>query len=522
MQSIVGPPNKHQIFCKDWPFSGCVAAQSALSRGSGRAAVGNCQRSRRSNEHRNLARARPTIVKTDYRGTRSLAIVGLLVALLAGLGCASSARPDADRAMGARAADVSAGHERPRNIILFISDGCGPASFTLARDFLRTRGRASQLSLDGIRVGSVQTYATDALITDSASSATAYACGVKTRNGMIGMGPDSTIVQSVVEIAEAAGIATGLVATSRVTHATPASFAAHVPNRGMENEIAAQMVSAGVDLILGGGYRFFVPEGDGGARKDGRDLLAEARASGHDVALPGQRLEAITRLPAIGLFAADHLPYEVDREPGSIPSLAEMTTLALNLLSDDPDGFFLMVEGSRIDHAAHANDLGGHLHDILAYDEAIKVGLDFATGNGETLVISVSDHETGGLTIGRSVDGKSMYAWKPEVAAGLTGSHDAILEAIYDRGTAPADAVREFLGITDLTDSEVETLVKTTRSSANSVLGEIVGRRAFVGWTTGGHTAVDVNLYAFGPGSSAFHGHLDNAELGRLLLAFLK
>ena len=448
----------------------------------------------------------------------------LLILVLAGMGCASSARNQGTRALDARVdgLDAAVHDDRPRNIILFISDGCGPASFTLARDFLRTQGRGTQLALDGIRVGSVQTYASDALITDSASSATAYACGVKTRNGKIGMGPDSTAMPTVLEIAVAAGMRTGLVATSRVTHATPASFAAHVQNRGMESEIAAQMMSSGVDLILGGGQRFFLPKSAGGARDDARDLLAEARASGYSVVTPGQRLDTIRQLPALGLFADDHLPYEVDREKNVMPSLAEMTRTALNLLSDDPDGFFLMVEGSRIDHAAHDNDLGGHLNDIIAYDEAIRTGLDFAAGDGETLVISVSDHETGGLTVGRSVDGRSRYTWHPEVAAALTGSNDAIRAAINDRGATPEEAVRQYTGITDLSDVELDALSRATGLAANTVLGEIVGRRAFIGWTTGGHTAVDVNLYAYGPGSSAFHGHLDNAEVGRLLLGFVK
>lgn len=422
-------------------------------------------------------------------------------------------------------ADAAAQSASPRNIILFIADGCGPASFTLARDFVRTTRGVDRLVLDEILVGSVKTYAVGNNITDSASSATAYACGVKTRNGMIGLAPDSTDVETLVDLAHARGMSTGLVATSRITHATPAAFSSHVVNRVMEQEIAAQQISSGIALLLGGGRRFFEPSAAGGSRTDGRDLIAEARDLGYTVVGSADELRRLRALPALGLLTHDHLPYEIDRNRATksvAPSLAEMTAKAIELLSADEDGFFLMVEGSRIDHAAHMNDLGAHLREILAYDEAVGVGLDFASRDGSTLVVSVSDHETGGLTIGRSVAGRSEYWWDPNVAGAAAASHDTIRAAIFERNADPASAMLEYAGIEEMTWDEVEAINGATSSNANAVLGAVVGSRAHVGWTTTGHTAVDVNLYAFGPGAGALTGQLDNAELGRRLAGFIR
>lgn len=409
----------------------------------------------------------------------------------------------------------------PQNIILFVSDGCGPASFTMTRQFLAEQRQIGGLALDSILVGHVATRAANALITDSASSATAYACGIRTNNGMIGMAPDGSSRESLVEVAEAAGMSTGLVVTTRLTHATPASFSAHVPDRGMEAEIASQQVTSGVDLMIGGGRRFFLPESAGGSRDDGRDLLAEAADRGYRVVNDWLGVDTLSSLPVLAFLAADHMPYEVDR-PDSIPSLAAMTQRGIDLLSDDEDGFFLLVEGSRIDHAAHSNDAAGHVHDIIAYDAAVSVALRYARANENTLVVSVSDHETGGLTIGRSVDGRSKYEWHPDVLDQISASHDVILGAIRNDGRPAREVLESYTGITDFTDEEVGSLASGSWGAANAALGEMISRRTLIGWTTGGHTAVDVNLFAFGPGSERMKGHVENAELGSKLIALVK
>jgi alkaline phosphatase len=189
-----------------------------------------------------------------------------------------------------------------------------------------------------------------------------------------------------------------------------------------------------------------------------------------------------------------------------------MTAKALDLLDEDPDGFFLMVEGSRIDHAAHGNDAAAHLHDMLAYDAAVATALDFARRDGRTLVISVADHETGGLTLGR----RGASGWNPDVLSRVRASHSPIVSQLAEGGDVET-VLASYVGIDDLSDEERELFetAGTESGALSAALTQVVGHRAGVGWTTGGHTAVDVNLYAFGPGRESFIGNLDNAEVGR-------
>ena len=403
--------------------------------------------------------------------------------------------------------------EAPRNVVLFIGDGLGPSAVTMARDF---SGRP--LALDGILTGSASTAATSARVTDSAAGATALASGIKTYNGAIGVDTLERPVGTLLEAAEARGMATGLVATSRITHATPAAFAAHVPRRAMEAEIAAQMLDAGVEVVLGGGRMWFLPEAAGGARPDGRDLLAELQARGVVVATDPADFDAIAATPVLALFAPNHLDYEVDRTDQ--PSLAEMTMKALDLLDDAEHGFFLMVEGSRIDHAAHSNDPAGTVHDVLAFDAAVRAALDFAEADGRTLVVATADHETGGLSLGR--DG--VYDWDPASLARVSASAERMSELIAD-GTDPEAVLREHAAVDSLTaDERVELGLQDeldVRRIANRTLGHLVSRRALVGWTTGGHTAVDVGLWAAGPGAERFAGALANDAVGRAIADLL-
>lgn len=414
--------------------------------------------------------------------------------------------------------------EKPQNVILFIPDGFGPAQGTMARDFKRDHlGEGSALVMDAIEVGTIRTHATDNRVTDSASSATAYSTGVKTYNGAIGVDTERQPRATVLQAAKRKGMASGIVTTTRITHATPAAFVAHVPQRSMENEIAQHLLWTRPDVVIGGGQRFFLPESENGARTDGRNLIDEARAAGYNVALDRNAFDATDAMPFFALLADDHLAYEVDRHLTDEPSLAELTRKALDMLSPHEDGFFLMIEAGRIDHAAHGNDLAGTLHDILAFDEALRVALDFVEGDGNTLLISVADHETGGMTLGRNIDGRSHYGWYPDVVAAVRASHGPIVAALAVEGRDAADVIAEYAGIDDLSDEELEGLRASIADGrgTNSVLGEIIARRAVVGWTTGGHTGVDVRLHAVGPGSRALVGNHDNSFIGRHIAQML-
>ncbi|MEM8559275.1 MAG: alkaline phosphatase [Bacteroidota bacterium] len=433
----------------------------------------------------------------------------------------------------AQPSDAAPSSATPRNLIVLIPDGFGPTSQTMAREYLREiEGR--ELVLDRILTGAVRTYASDSRVTDSAASATAYASGIKTYNGAVGVDTMRAPVATLLEAAEARGMATGLVATSRITHATPASFSAHVPQRGMEDEIAAQMLEQGIEVILGGGRPNFLPTdnatGFAGRRTDGRDLVAVARERGYTVALDRAGFNAFSAVPlgsddtappVLGLFADSHLAYEIDRDPEVEPSLAEMTTFALAHLSRDPDGFFLMVEGSRIDHAGHGNDPVGHLHDILAFDDAVAEALAFAEADGETLIVVMADHETGGLSLGRNLNGRGIYDWRPDLLARATRSVEGML-ALVSSGAAPDSLMETHGGIDDLTDEERTALrdgLGVLRGPGNlrDTMAALLSERALVGWTTGGHTAVAVNLHSFGPHAERFAGVMENDAIGRTL-----
>ena len=455
--------------------------------------------------------------------SRPLAALAAALTLAACAGAPPADGTDGPFIEGTTATDVTqttmpAPPERPRNVVLFIADGFGPASATLGSAAAEARGDTWALG-DGLG-GSVETSATDNRVTDSAASATAYSCGLKTYNGAIAMTADKEPCPTVLERAEARGMATGLVATSRITHATPASFAAHVEQRGQEAEIAAQLVGAGVDVMLGGGMRFFQ------GREDGRDLVAELRASGVTVATDRAGFDALRAAPAAAILAESHLDYEVDRDASQQPSLAEMTAKALDLLSAAAPvaGFFVMIEASRIDHAAHGNDPVGHLGDILAYNEAVRVAREWAARDGETLVVATADHETGGMTLGRG----GAYFWDPAPLLRATSSIEALgprLNRSMETDGDPVELIREAAGVAELEEGMDEAIRGMMASGDETALREMVvgllSEPAGIGWTTSGHTAVDVGLYAWGPGAERFTGRMVNADVGRALFAAL-
>jgi len=295
------------------------------------------------------------------------------------------------------------GADRPKNVILLIGDGMGVAHLTLGH--LATGGlNAERMPVGGL----VKTFPLGGMVTDSAASGTAMATGHKTRNGMISISPEGDTLRTVLEYAEARGMATGLVATSQITHATPAVFAAHVSDRGMEEEIARQMTGSGVDVLIGGGWSYFLPkEIADSRRKDDIDLVGLLKKRMPVVMSVGELME----LEGVSSAAAFLAPLDCPPAKERTWSLAELTSMAIKILSSGGDGFFLMVEGSQIDWAAHDRDDDGILHEMKDFDGAVGIALDFAESEGATLVIMTSDHETGGFALhesskhsGRKVD----------------------------------------------------------------------------------------------------------------------
>jgi alkaline phosphatase len=323
-------------------------------------------------------------------------------------------------------ADTTYGSPHPsgkRNLIFMVSDGMGPTSLSLTRSFMQFQNGApfgEQLVLDQHLIGQSRTRSSSSLITDSAAGATAFSCGMKSYNGAISVTPDHEPCGTVLEAAKKAGYMTGLVVTTRITDATPACFAAHVNMRMEEDLIAEQMVGDNplgrvVDLMFGGGRCHFLPNStdDSSCRADDKDIVALAKKQGFsyiDDRAGFDKLKggAGIKLPMLGLFADTDIPYELDRrnENDVYPSLHEMAETAMRALSDatrDSDkGFFLMIEGSRIDHAGHHNDAAAQVHEVLAYDQAFTSVLEFLKNDKtEAVMVSTSDHETGGLATAR-------------------------------------------------------------------------------------------------------------------------
>ncbi len=306
---------------------------------------------------------------------------------------------------------VLAALQAPSQVILYIGDGVGVSHWTAAK--LATPALAvSRFKTLGL----VDTRASDSDLTDSAASATAYACGVRTFNGAIGVGPDSVAVPTILEMARDRGWATGLVATSSLTHATPASFGAHVPSRAMEFEIARQLVAGRVDVLLGGGRRWF----DRAVRPDRIDLLGRLRGThrliGSAAELKAVDVTTVRRLA--GFFADDPMPAAAQR----VPTLPDMTRAAIEILSRDPEGFFLMVEGSQPDWRAHDNDpLAAVVAEVVDFDRAIGVGLEYQRRHPGVVIVVVSDHETGGLAIEVAGTGRAARVVADYTTTGHTG-----------------------------------------------------------------------------------------------------
>ena len=334
---------------------------------------------------------------------RGLAIVGLLAAILLSLSQA---------AMDTRSASVGA-----PNVILFIGDGMGPTQMKLGLDYARVvQGRPLHLEtfMEKGDTGYALPLPYQAVVIDSASSATQMGTGQPARNETLGLDADGRESRTILEWAEDRGLATGLVTNMRLTHATPAAFATHHVSRYGEEHLLADQLSGGrdIDVLLGGGARAFVPRGErtseslsgiptsldeDSRRGDARNLIDEARGRGYTIVSDRDSLRdgAATAGRLLGLFAANNLPYVLDRRHerlDGVPSLPELTQAALQVLAKNEGGFFLMVEGGLIDYAGHDNDAATLLQEILDFDEALGLGLRFQSDNPQTLVVVTADH----------------------------------------------------------------------------------------------------------------------------------
>ena len=331
----------------------------------------------------------------------------------------------------------------PKNIIIYIGDGMGVAHITAGK-IVRGRLNLERFAITGL----VTTHSENELVSDSAAAATALATGHKTYNRAVSVSKDGKPLKTLFEFAEELGKSTGIVVTSSVTHATPAAFFAHSGDRSQHTDIAEQIINSGLDVLMGGGWMYFIPESNSGSRRQDNKNLLESLETRMPVVLSYENLSGQGNTLA-ALLAPDGLPKSTDRDY----SLAELTQKAIGILSKNGKGFILLVEGSQIDWAAHDQDHEEIISEMIDFDGAVGTGLDFAQKHGNTLILVTADHETGGFAV-----------------------HDGSIKS-----------------------NQVTTS----------------------GFTTTGHTATMVPIFAYGPGSPNFSGIQDNTRIGQTLISLL-
>ena len=424
---------------------------------------------------------------------------------------------------------VSAQTDSVKNVILLIPDGQSVGGTTLARWY----NGGKPLAVDEMACGLVRTYSSDAAIADSAPSGTAMATGFKSHTGFVGVLPDVNSmpgmnplakgderkpIASVLEAAQLAGKSTGIIATSEIMHATPADFTAHDPSRKNYDNLSEQQVYQDIDVVLGSGEKYFTKE----VRGDGEDLVSEIKNLGYDYVTSIEEMNSSDSEKIWGMFAPVDMAYDFDRDPSKEPSLAEMTSKAISTLSKNENGFFLLVEGSKVDWAAHANDPIGVISDTLAFDDAVKVALDFAKKDGNTVVISVTDHGNGGITIGNTATDSNYDKLhideyiEPLKKATLTG--EGVEKLLNDDRSNIVEVMSKYYGVDDLTEEEIKAIKDTDAGSLNYTVGPIISKRANIGWTTTGHTGEDVPLYIYAPSNcEKLSGVVENTDIAKYM-----
>jgi alkaline phosphatase len=419
-----------------------------------------------------------------------------------------------------------------RGIVFMVSDGMSAGVLSMAEKFSQiTRGKSSRwwelLSDPAAVSGLMETSSANSYVTDSAAASSAWGGGSKVNNGSINIRPDGAEQEPIMRRFKKNGCRTGLVSTASITHATPAGFAAVTKNRDDEHLIAPQYLGV-VDILLGGGAKFF------------DDELTEFEKVGYEILNNRESLAKSSAQRVLGLFSESHMPYEIDRISddelaAKVPSLAEMSELALKNFLAQPEKFLLQIEGARIDHAAHANDIGALLSDQLAFDDAVAKVLELVADRQDILIIITSDH--GNANPGLNGTG-SEYKDSNQAFQSITrrrASHEKLLsmwEASAEKSPKTLNAlVAKELGFS-LSHSESLALMASLNQkpfvewseqlqSPVGLLGQMAGNHTGIGWTGTSHTSDPTILTAIGPEAQRFSGLVVNTEIHRHLIEIL-
>ncbi|ALO44665.1 alkaline phosphatase [Pseudoalteromonas phenolica] len=415
-------------------------------------------------------------------------------------------------------ANQSLAAEAPKNIIYMIGDGMGPA-FTTAYRYYSDNPNTKLVEptiFDQILVGMAHTYPDDdTYVTDSAAGATALSTAIKTYNGAIAVDTHKKPLKTMLQVAKEKGMRTGLVSTSQINHATPASFAAHNESRRNYDEIADDYFDvkiAGklpVDLMLGGGVQYF--------KRSDRDLIKEFEKAGYQYTSDWQKLNQIEQLPALGLFADKAFPHAIDENPNR---LEKMTFKSLDLISKNNDkGFFIMLEGSQIDWCGHANDIACAMKEMHDFAKSIELAKAYVDQNPDTLLVVTADHSTGGLTLG--ANGK--YTWLPDEVKKVNSSVMTMTKSLLEADDLKT-AWNQHTSLA-LSKDALDSLSKAKQDGDEALykaINKVINTATYTGWTTSGHTAIDVQVFAYGKGYEQFIGSQNNTQIAEKLINFIE
>lgn len=461
--------------------------------------------------------------------------------------------------------------QKPRRIIHMVSDGMSAGTLTCADHLSQiVRGRGTSwiklYNNPAARFGLMSTRSLNSLVTDSSAASSTWGSGVRIINGVVNQAGDGTPLKHIYEILGDARWHRGLVTTAEITHATPAGFASSVSSRDKATEIAKQYLKGKVDLLLGGGAKYF----DKAYRLDKRDLLQEFRDAGYAVMdKPSELAVAPTNKRWLGLFSRSHLPFTVDhvRDPkllSNVPTLATMTAAALRRMEGE-SRFILQVEGARVDHGAHNNDAAAALFDQIAFDEAIDVCLEFQKRDPETLIVITTDHCTGGLALNGSGDAYGQSTWQFRNLRDVKQSFPVMLKPLkrqpavdepeFEKDEAAEKKKEDAKSAAQKEREKIEKKIKEenvatpteiiqiveagtgykmpyrkaelfrqclmnagesiydARKSDTAALGDVMANHLAVGFTSTAHTGDHVQVIAIGPGAERFGGFIQNTDI---------
>ncbi len=425
-----------------------------------------------------------------------------------------------------------------KNVIFIVADGMSHGTFALG-DLVKSRQYGQHLHWTQLYNQTERPYhrglmdmaSANSIVTDSAAAASSWGSGQRINNGGINWSTEGKPLRSILPIFRDAGKKTGLVTTTRMTHATPASFATAVSSRNFEDQIAEQYLEAKVDVLMGGGHRHFAAD----RRDDGKDLYGEFRKAGYTIARnKSEMMSASSSDPILGIYSDSHLPYTTDHKTdaelaSNVPTLAEMTVSALERLDSHPDGFILQIEGGRVDHAAHGNDVSGLIYDMIAFDDAVGEVLAFTENRDDTLVIITTDHGNANPGINGAGPGYSNAPLMLDQLHNFRHTNEWVFYNLPEEPTA--GQVRELLMEAtqlDLAEMDIEMVMKAMKGelatpyraerTASSVLGKVLANYVSVNFIGDVHTGDYVELAVLGPGMDRMDSFTRNTELFDLMV----